>query len=121
MRHGALKQKRSDFSLVDEVYHPDYSSSDVFADVRVNLEAEKSAVETFSEILNTTNSKVLNESTNFCVSTDTIKYRDAEVFASVTTFLYYYKDGQIITQQSDFEELDYDPSEGQDWNWEDYE
>jgi hypothetical protein len=32
-----------------------------------------------------------------------------------------YKDGQIITQHSEVEELDYDPSEGQDWNWADYE
>ena len=31
------------------------------------------------------------------------------------------KDGKIITQKTDGRELDYDPSEGQDWNWEDYE
>ena len=29
--------------------------------------------------------------------------------------------GKIITQESVGEELDYDPSEGQDWNWEDYD
>ena len=28
---------------------------------------------------------------------------------------------KIIHQDYAFEELDYDPSEGQDWNWEDYE
>ena len=32
-----------------------------------------------------------------------------------------YKDGKIITQESVNEELAKDPSEGQDWNWEDYE
>ena len=32
-----------------------------------------------------------------------------------------YKDGKIINQKYLIEELDYDPSEGQDWNWEDYE
>jgi hypothetical protein len=32
-----------------------------------------------------------------------------------------YKDGKIINQQYLVEELDYDPSEGHDWNWEDYE
>ena len=32
-----------------------------------------------------------------------------------------YKDNKIITQESLTEKLDYDPSEGQNWNWEDYE
>ena len=32
-----------------------------------------------------------------------------------------YKDGKIITQKTDGRELDYDPSEGKDWHWEDYE
>ena len=56
---------KGDFSMVDEVYHPDYRAFDAYAEVEVNLEAEKAAVETFSEILTATNSKVLNESTNF--------------------------------------------------------
>jgi len=29
-----------------------------------------------------------------------------------------YKDGLILTQESIREPLDQDPSEGQDWNWE---
>ena len=48
------------------------------------------------------------------------RHADADVFASVTTSITY-KNGQIITQQSEVEELDYDPSEEQDWIWEDYE
>ena len=32
-----------------------------------------------------------------------------------------YRDGKILKQESVSEPLDYDPSEGQDWNWEDYE
>jgi hypothetical protein len=32
-----------------------------------------------------------------------------------------FKSGQVIFQHSVFEKLDSDPSEGQDWNWEDYE
>ena len=42
---------KGDFSMVDEVYHPDYRAFDAYAEVEVNLEAEKAAVETFSEIL----------------------------------------------------------------------
>ena len=32
-----------------------------------------------------------------------------------------YIDGKIIRHETSAEELDYDPSEGQDWNWEDFE
>ena len=111
---------KCDFSMVDEVYHPDYRAFDAYAEVEVNLEAEKAAVETFSEILTATNSKVLNESTDFLRIHRYNRHRDAEVFVSVTTSITY-KDRQIITQQTEVEELDYDPSEGQDWNWEDSE
>ena len=32
-----------------------------------------------------------------------------------------YQDGLILNQKTTVEELDYDPSEHLDWNWEDYE
>ena len=32
-----------------------------------------------------------------------------------------YKDGKIINQEYLFEGLNYDHSEGQDWNWEEHE
>ena len=48
------------------------------------------------------------------------KYKDADIFQITTTEITY-KDGKIVTQKTVAEELDYDPSEGQDWNWEDYE
>ena len=43
-----------------------------------------------------------------------------DVFYEVLTAITY-KNGKVITQQMVRQELDYDPSEGQDWNWEDYE
>ena len=45
---------------------------------------------------------------------------DDEVFFSLMTAVNY-KDGKVITQETIREPLDEDPSEGQDWNWEDYE
>ena len=48
------------------------------------------------------------------------RFKDYEIYRCATTQATY-KDGKIITQESDGEELDYDPSEGQDWNWEDYD
>tara|TARA_B100000242_G_scaffold159110_1_gene113583 strand:+ start:446 stop:568 length:123 start_codon:yes stop_codon:yes gene_type:complete len=33
----------------------------------------------------------------------------------------HYKNNKIIEQKTNVQLLDFDPSEGQDWNWEDYE
>ena len=44
---------------------------------------------------------------------------DDEVFFSLMTAVSY-KDGKVITLETIREPLDEDPSEGQDWNWEDY-
>ena len=43
--------KESDFVLVDEIYHPEYSAFDNNAGVEVNLEADKIAVSTIREML----------------------------------------------------------------------
>ena len=44
---------------------------------------------------------------------------DDQVFFSLMTDINY-KNGKVITQETIREPLDEDPSEGQDWNWEDY-
>ena len=43
--------KESDFVLIDEIYHPEYSAFDNNAGVEVNLEADKIAVSTIREML----------------------------------------------------------------------
>ena len=48
------------------------------------------------------------------------RYRDIDIFNLVTTSVHY-KDGKIVSQESVIEELDKDPSEDQDWNWEDFD
>ena len=99
----AIKEK--DFSLVDKIYHLDYQAFDAYAEVEVNLEAEKSGIETFGEFLIVTNSTVLTEGKDFLKVHRYNRHADADVFASVTTSITY-KNGQIITQQSEVEELD---------------
>mgnify|MGYP003326403701 CR=1 FL=1 len=47
-------------------------------------------------------------------------FREVEIFRSFATEATY-REGRIITQKTVSEELDYDPSEGQDWKCEDYE
>ena len=111
---------KGDFSLVDEIYHPDYKALDAYSGVEVNLEADKEVASTLGDLLIGTHPVVLSEDKNFLRIHRYNRHLGAEIFASVTTAITY-KDGQIITQHSEVEELDYDPSKGQDWNWEDYE
>ena len=64
--------------------------------------------------------EVLQEEENFIKIKRYNRYIGEDIFNSVITSITY-KDGKIIAQESVMEELDYDPSEGEDWNWEDYE
>ncbi|MGA0907257.1 MAG: hypothetical protein ACO3S7_14650, partial [bacterium] len=109
-----------DFSFLDQIYHAEYSSSDVFTEVKVNLDEDKSVYMALAESLIITPPITVLEDGDSLELQYFNKYRDAEIFNSVTTLLNY-KDGKIISQNTTLKELDEDPSEGQDWNWEDYE
>tara|TARA_B100001093_G_scaffold107398_1_gene99677 strand:+ start:1495 stop:1878 length:384 start_codon:yes stop_codon:yes gene_type:complete len=111
--------KEKDFSFVDEIYHADYYSSDVFTEVKVNLDEDKSVYMALAESLIITPPKTVLENGDSLQLQYFNKYRDADIFNSVTTLLSY-NNGKIISQHTTLEELDYDPSEGQDWIWEDY-
>ena len=115
-----LVAKEKDYSLVDEIYHPDYKAISHMTGVEVNLEADKEAHLALIEHLIVAPAKIFNESEDFLCIQRYSKYREADIFMSGTTTITR-KDGKIISQDSLPEELDYDPSEGQDWNWEDYE
>jgi hypothetical protein len=115
-----LAFREKDFSLVDEIYHPEYSAFDRIAGVKVNLEADKITVSTIREMIVVGPSKIIFEDENSLYLQRFMKFKEAEIFTSVTSDITY-KDGKIFTQSSDSEELDIDPSEGQHWKWEDYE
>ena len=115
-----LVAKEKDYSLVDEIYHPDYKVVVSITGIEVNLAADKEAYLALVEHLLVTPAKTFDEGKDFLRIEKYSKYREADIFMSGTTSITY-KDGKIITQESIGEELDYDPSEGQDWNWEDYE
>ena len=111
--------KENDFVLADEIYHPEYLAFDNNAGVEVNLGADKKAVSTIREMLVVGPSHILFEDNNFLLLQRLMMFKEAETFASVITSITY-KDGKIITQETVREELDYDTSEGQDWNWGDF-
>ncbi len=115
-----LAFKEDDFSLFDEIYHPDFKGFPPVAEVEVDLCGLKEVARTMKDF-------VILSPVETAVGDDTFlklnrfnKLKEADIFNLVTVTLNY-KDGKIIYQEIDFEELNYDPSEGQDWNWEDYE
>ena len=48
------------------------------------------------------------------------KYREVDIFSPASSS-FTFKDDKVINQETVFEEIDDDPTEGQDWNWKDYE
>ena len=111
---------KEDSSLVDKIYHPDYSSFDPVAGVEVNLESDKQVMLTLRHDLILTRPMSITENDDVVRLHRYNRYRDIDIFNSITTTVKY-KDGMIVSQESVIEELDYDPSEGQDWNWEDFD
>ena len=109
---------KGDFSLYDEIFHPEFKG--VLAEVELNIEAFKEGLYTLKDFIIFTPPKTLIEDDTFLKLYRYNKLKEADVFTSVTISLKY-KEEKIIHQAYAFEELDYDPSEGQDWNWEDYE
>ena len=115
-----LAFKENDFSLVDEIYHPDYSAPDPVTGIIVNLEDDKVIVSTVRETYVIGLFRPIFESDEFVCLHRFFGSRGEEVFSSTISAITY-KDGKILKQETVSELLDYDPSEGQDWNWEDYE
>ena len=115
---------RGDFSMVDQIYHPEYSAVQRNLNVEVDLEADKVVVSTISEHVTPGPVRVIFENDEFVclerkfrfISAETVEPAYNNAITAIT-----YLNGKIITQESVGEGDQPDPSEGQDWNWEDYE
>ena len=59
-----------DFSLVDKIYHPDYSAYDYRAGVEVNLEMDKVVITTLGENVTQGKMRVIFEDSKFFVYTE---------------------------------------------------
>ena len=60
-----LAFKENDFSLVDEIYHPDYSAPDPTTGITVNLEDDKIIVSTLNQQNTIGYFRLLFENDNF--------------------------------------------------------
>ena len=74
--------------------------------------------ETLTEEIDTGTQKVIYEDKDHVHVHKYYKLENTEVFYSVIQKVTY-RDGKIVHTQEEYEDLDYDPSEGQSWTWED--
>ena len=108
---------KGDLKLYDEIVHSDYESMN--QQVPVNKEMSKSILSGIGDLSTVGPMQKIYESEEFVYIHRYSRVAKADVFNSVMTAIKY-KNGKVVNQQTVREELDYDPSEGQDWNWEDY-
>ena len=112
---------KGDFSLVDQIYHPEYRSFDLRTGIYTNIDDDKVIVTTENEEIFTSYPDVLYENDEFLCIIAYQKVSDPETrYRSFITAINY-KDRQILSQKTAVQELDFDPCEHLDWNWEDHE
>ena len=109
---------KGDLKLYDEIEHSDYESMN--QRVPVNKEMSKSILSGIGNLITVGPMLRIYENEEFVCIHRYSRVANTEIFNSVMTAITY-KNGKVVNQQTVREELDYDPSEGQDWNWEDYE
>ena len=109
---------KGDLKLYDEIVHSDYESMN--QRVPVNKEMSKSILSGIGNLITVGPMLRIYENEEFVCIHRYSRVANTEIFNLVMTAITY-KNGKVVNQQTVREELDYDPSEGQDWNWEDYE
>ena len=102
---------RGDFSQVDNLYHPEYSTIDHTTGIKSNLNDDKVLVSTRSDSIVLGAYEVVSESKENLTIRVYSRFKNYEIYRCTTTQATY-RDGKIITQKTDGRELDYDPSEG---------
>ena len=109
---------KGDFSLYDEIVHPDYESLN--QGVKVDREVSKAVLQNIGTFGKLGPSRVIYENEDFVCLHRFSRLINEDVFFSWMTAAKH-KDNKVINQETITEPLDDDPSEGQDWNREDYE
>ena len=113
---------KGDFSLVNEIYHPKYRAIQNNINVEVDLDADKIVISTVSDFMTFGPFRVIFSNNEFsCLERHMRSMLTGEPNYNTVITTLIYKDGKIISQESVAERDQLDPSEGQDWNWEDYE
>ena len=112
---------KGDFSLVEKLYHPDCKHFDHRVGLEVNLDMQSALMTAYE---NTTFGpfRVIYENEEFlCIQRYGRNRLTREILYMTLISGVNYRDEKIVRHETAIEYLDYDPSEGQEWNWDDYE
>ena len=117
LQFRAIREKND--SLLESLFHPDrtYESNLIPTELK-GIDEENIFWETLKEDVNAATHKVIYEDENQIHSHKYYKLKSADAFYSVVQKVTL-KDGKIFHQHEEYEDLDYDPSVGQPWTWED--
>ena len=77
-----LVAKEKDYSLVDEIYHPDYKAVGSITGIEVNLAADKEAHLALVEHLKVAPAKTVDEGNNLLYIYRDCKYREEDILMS---------------------------------------
>jgi len=113
--------KKTDYSLIEPLLHKKYLSFDHRMGMEVDYQTEKSLIDTVSPLITMGPWKLLYENDDVYVFVVFSKHNDNPTRHITTMVTGHLEDGRLTRHEIVREVLDYDPSEGQDWNWEDYE
>ena len=109
---------KGDLKLYDEIVHSDYESMN--QRVPVNKEMSKSILSGIGNLITVGPMQRIYENEEFVCIHRYSRVANTEIFNSVMTAIKF-KNAKVIYKQANWHELEEDPSDGQDWNWEDYE
>ena len=114
---------KGDFSLVDQLYHPDYKSFDLRTGIMANIEDDKVIVAHYLTEMDTGPVEIIWETSEFfSYQAYTRNNLDNCEFGYATLIMVVHlKDGKIIQQKTVTQPLDFNPNEQLNWNWEDYQ
>ena len=116
---GAWKSaQKGGFFISNEIVRTDYESEN--QGVLFNKEESEAVISGIGDLIITGPHRTIYEDNNFLCFVRYSKVREDELFGELISAVHY-KDGKIIKNETIREEIASDPSEGEDWNWEDYE
>ena len=109
---------KGEFSLHDEIIHQDYES--INQGITINKEMSKTILSGVGDFTIIGPMYTIYENDEFACIHQYSKIANGVMFYSVMTAIKF-KNAKVIYKQANWHELEEDPSEGQDWNREDYE
>ena len=116
---------RGDFSIVDSIFHQTkfrgFDQGAIYHGLVVDLDTMKTIWLSLSETAILGPFRTIYENEEFLCMQMLRKYEGNPLRFQATIIHLKYEFDKIVHSEVISQELDYDPSEGQDWNWEDYE